>query len=260
MEATTISLKEYRVIPTHIEKLDEILGGGFLRPGLVYIVGNPGTGKTLLAFQYLYNRAVQDNEAGLYLQLSEPRSLMLSRMSRFKCFDRFHEIVGLKENELKQGKRVIIYEASPLYEKGMINDMLNYVIDSVEEGMYKNIVIDSITSITLHIDPKEARSLLTMLFRRVAELDVTLVLIGEKPLFAKMISPIVEEFVSDIVLYLDYIKTVGYGARIAIRMTPIKMRAAQHERRFFEVNISMEKGFVIMPEYPPDSEPLISHV
>ncbi len=248
----------YDVVPTYIEALDNILGGGFIRPGLVYIIGNPGTGKTLLAFQYLYNRASRENERGLYLQFSEPRSLMLARLSRFRCFSEFDNIVGLSEKELDEGKKIIVYEASPLYEKDMVSDLINYVIDSVEEGLYKNVVIDSITAITLHIDPREARSLLTMLFRRVAEYDVTVVLIGEKPLFAKTVSPVVEEFVSDIVLYLDYIRVIGYGSRLAIRLTPIKMRVAPHERRFFEISISMDKGFIIMPEYPVEYEPFIS--
>lgn len=38
---------------TGIEGLDEILGGGFPENRLILVAGNPGTGKTTLALQFL---------------------------------------------------------------------------------------------------------------------------------------------------------------------------------------------------------------
>jgi circadian clock protein KaiC len=50
--------------------LDDILAGG-LRRGRVYLIeGNPGTGKTTIATQFLFEGAAQ-GERGLYITLSE---------------------------------------------------------------------------------------------------------------------------------------------------------------------------------------------
>lgn len=64
------------LVATGIEGLDDILGGG-LTPHRVYLVeGNPGSGKTTLALQYLLEGA-RRGERGLYVTLSETREELL---------------------------------------------------------------------------------------------------------------------------------------------------------------------------------------
>ena len=55
---------------TGIEGLDDVLGGGLQRNRLYLVEGNPGTGKTTLALQFLLEGAGQ-GERGLYITLSE---------------------------------------------------------------------------------------------------------------------------------------------------------------------------------------------
>jgi circadian clock protein KaiC len=56
--------------------LDEVLGGGFTRGGLFLIEGEPGTGKTTLATQFLLEGA-RLGERYLYVTLSETKSELL---------------------------------------------------------------------------------------------------------------------------------------------------------------------------------------
>ena len=42
-------------VKTNIPGLDEILHGGFMPSDLVLLTGSAGTGKTIMACQYLYN-------------------------------------------------------------------------------------------------------------------------------------------------------------------------------------------------------------
>jgi len=44
-------------VPTGVPGLDTILGGGFLAGGVYIIQGTPGTGKTTLANQIIFNHA-----------------------------------------------------------------------------------------------------------------------------------------------------------------------------------------------------------
>src|SRR3954468_16489905 len=65
-------VNERRLVATGIAGLDDILGGGFT-PDRVYLVeGNPGSGKTTLALQYLLEGR-RLRESGLYVTLSETR-------------------------------------------------------------------------------------------------------------------------------------------------------------------------------------------
>src|SRR5687768_12065960 len=58
---------------TGIEGLDEILGGGLPTNHLYLLDGEPGTGKTTLALQFLLEGAAK-GEKGLYVTLSESRA------------------------------------------------------------------------------------------------------------------------------------------------------------------------------------------
>src|SRR5437764_3399743 len=63
----------FPLVATGIPGLDDVLGGGFT-PDRVYLVeGNPGSGKTTLAIQYLLEGA-RLGETGLYVTLSETRA------------------------------------------------------------------------------------------------------------------------------------------------------------------------------------------
>ena len=59
-----------RRMATGIAGLDEVLGGGLTAERLYLVEGNPGTGKTTLALQFLL-QGIQQREAGLYITLSE---------------------------------------------------------------------------------------------------------------------------------------------------------------------------------------------
>ena len=54
------------------ERLDALLGGGLPANGINLIIGHPGTGKTILAEQYLFHNATRERP-GVYLStMSEP--------------------------------------------------------------------------------------------------------------------------------------------------------------------------------------------
>ena len=58
-------------VKTGIKGLDEMLGGGLLRETANLVEGAPGTGKTTLGMQFIYNGIMQDNEPGLIITFEE---------------------------------------------------------------------------------------------------------------------------------------------------------------------------------------------
>ena len=55
---------------TGIDGLDDVLAGGFRRGRVFLLEGDPGTGKTTIASQFLIKGA-EEGQKGLYITLSE---------------------------------------------------------------------------------------------------------------------------------------------------------------------------------------------
>src|SRR5215203_737899 len=66
----TVDASKPSLVATGIAGFDDIIGGGFTRNRLYLVEGNPGSGKTTLALQYLLEGA-RLGEHGLYITLSE---------------------------------------------------------------------------------------------------------------------------------------------------------------------------------------------
>mgnify|MGYP001082390088 CR=1 FL=1 len=59
------------------DRLDTILGGGLPRNGIILIGGNPGSGKTILAQQYVFQNATSNRPAMYLTTVSEPLEKIL---------------------------------------------------------------------------------------------------------------------------------------------------------------------------------------
>jgi circadian clock protein KaiC len=59
-------------IPTGIAGLDDVLGGGLPQGHLYLVEGDPGTGKTTLALQFLLD-GIRQGESVIYVTLSESK-------------------------------------------------------------------------------------------------------------------------------------------------------------------------------------------
>jgi len=58
-------------VPTRVQGLDEVLHGGIPRARTTLVSGGPGSGKTVLATEFLY-RAALEGEPGIYISFEEP--------------------------------------------------------------------------------------------------------------------------------------------------------------------------------------------
>jgi circadian clock protein KaiC len=83
------------------QRLDDILGGGFPAHGINLVVGPPGSGKTVLAQQYVFHNAAPDRPAAYLTTVSEPLEKVLRYGQTMAFFDAsavgravFYEDVG----------------------------------------------------------------------------------------------------------------------------------------------------------------------
>jgi circadian clock protein KaiC len=83
---------------TGISGLDEMLNGGIPKKRHIAVFGGPGTGKTSLAFEYLYHGANEEDQNGLYLTLEEsPEDIVENMKNQFSAFKNVDELIKKKK-------------------------------------------------------------------------------------------------------------------------------------------------------------------
>ena len=73
--------------PTGIPGLDPLLGGGLPSRGLVFVVGPPGSGKTVFVQQLLFAQAHRGQAVLYFSGISEPHDRLVAHLRGFAFFD-----------------------------------------------------------------------------------------------------------------------------------------------------------------------------
>ena len=133
-------------VSTGIAGLDDILRGG-LTPGRLYLVeGNPGSGKTTLALQFLLD-GVRRGEPTLYVTLSETkRELIGVARSHGWSLDGIyiHEMPAAEES-LSPEAQLTMFHPSELE----LSETTAAVLAEVEKSKAKRVVFDSLSEMRL---------------------------------------------------------------------------------------------------------------
>jgi len=137
-------------VSTGVEGLDEMLNGGFSKGRIILVSGGPGTGKTILALQYLI-RSLERGESGVYVTLEEPLVFIMENANSLGWNFRAYE----KKNSL----RLLDFYAVPYGSSSEIRtrqygestlSILKEISKAAKEVGAEHIVIDPITSIAVH--------------------------------------------------------------------------------------------------------------
>ncbi len=229
------SSKSIRLVRTGFKEFDEYLVGGFPRPGMVYVIGNPGVGKTTFALQYLVYRGVQ-GERGLYVTTSEPIS---SIKTRYTVFNFYRDFTKLLESNI-----ILVHEFLPVYGQTpeTVHRFIKTVFDSVRNHDIKNIIIDSIAGLTQYLSLDEIRTVFTQLIDQTYDAEITLTVIDELPLFAKVPHLAMGEFLSDVLIMIDHVRSIESG-KVFTRFMVIKSRVSSALREPIAVQVTPEEGF-----------------
>src|ERR1019366_2270035 len=89
--------------PTGIAGFDEITGGGLPRGRTTLLVGGPGSGKTVLALQFLVHGAQDCKEPGIFVAFEETSKRIVANAESF----------GWKLAELRR-KKLFFMDAQPM--------------------------------------------------------------------------------------------------------------------------------------------------
>ena len=119
-------------VKTGIDGLDNIIEGGVPKSSITLISGQPGSGKTILCYQYLY-KGIQEGEKCLFLTMDKKIDGVLSQ-ARNIGFD-FQPAI-----EKGQAKFLFLNINKKLIYETMTNEILS--------GEYDRVVLDSITPLS----------------------------------------------------------------------------------------------------------------
>jgi circadian clock protein KaiC len=133
-------------IRTGVAGLDHVLGGG-LTPDRVYLVeGQPGTGKTTLALQFLLE-GLKRGENGLYVSLSETQEELVSvaRSHGWNMKDIAICELAASEEMLRPESQYTMFHPSEVE----LSDTTRLVLEMVEAKRPRRVVLDSLSEMRL---------------------------------------------------------------------------------------------------------------
>jgi len=176
-------------VPTGVEGLDELIGGGFPRGRVILVLGGPGTGKTILASQFLYKGISQYGENGIFVSLDEGKKHFYYEMAKFgwdfkKAEDegkflfvdatRLSRVAMLKERLTKE-------ETSSLRGKQLqIDRLIEQLQEKIQQIGAKRVVIDTLASLFYRfIDPIERRTAGVDLIESLSDISATTIVTTE---------------------------------------------------------------------------------
>jgi KaiC/GvpD/RAD55 family RecA-like ATPase len=223
-------------VKTGIPGLDELIGGGVPKGSNVLVAGGPGTGKTILATQYLYNGALQFGEPGLFVTLEGNVRDIAWNMESFQW-----DIKSLQDQGMFTIYRMNMDFAR---DKDMFDEKLEEQLSEIEKEVKemnaKRLVVDSTTVFGAYLDPSLLRTVLFRFCDRLKTFGCTTMMTSETQVNKNVFSAFgVEEFVVDGVLSLYFSPP---NRSLFVR----KMRGTTHDKNPHPLEIT-PRGIVINP-------------
>ncbi len=238
---TELSMKGVRKVRTLIEGFDEISHGGMPIGRTTLASGTSGTGKTLLAVQFLYNGIHDFGDPGIFVTFEESPQDIITNAYSFG-WD--------LQNLIDEGK-LFILDASPDPEGQEVvgNFDLSALIERIQYAIRKykakRVSIDSVTAIFQQYEGASVvRREIFRLVARLKQIGVTSVMTTER---VEEYGPVarygVEEFVSDNVIIL---RNALDGERRRRTIEILKLRGTTHMKGEYPFTITND-GINIFP-------------
>ncbi len=207
--------------PTGIQGLDELTGGGLPGGRPTLLCGSAGSGKTLLAMEFLVHGATDFGEPGVFMAFEETTGELATNFASLG-YD-LKALVAQKKLALKfvHIERSEIEEAGEYDLEGLFI-RLGQAIDSIGA---KRVVLDTVEVLFAGLSNTAVlRAELGRLFRWLKEKGVTTIVTGERG-ESSLTRYGLEEYVADCVILLDN-RVEGQMATRRLRI--VKYRGSTH--------------------------------
>ena len=233
-------------VSTGVSGLDEILGGGLPAGRVILILGGPGTGKTILATQFVVD-GLNRGEGAVFVSLDETKFHYYSEMSKF----------GWNLEKFEKDKKFSFLDASPIrhlpgeVKVGKLTigrrdfsmlSLIEGIKSAVKEISAKRLVVDPIASLIFQYpDPVERRTAMLDLVEALVGLGTTSILTSELSSMGLEREVQLEEYLAHGVILLQTFH-VGRSMTRAIQVEKMREAPIDHQPRPYRIT---EKGFEV---------------
>jgi len=221
-------------VQTGVDGLDRLLGGGIHEGAAVLVSGSPGTGKSILGMQYLYNGIERYDEPGIYLSFEE----------RYADIEGAANSVGLQNwEEHVEAEDILVYDKRQLLSDDEFSESLDRLLEDLSVAGYSRLVMDSFSMFEMFFDTnRETRRYLLEFVDILKEYEVTSLLLSEQGGLFPEVDVKLESFLTDGNIYLIQTPTRSGVNRY---LWVAKMRRQNVDTDIFPMEISSEKGISI---------------
>jgi KaiC/GvpD/RAD55 family RecA-like ATPase len=233
-------------VKTGIPGLDELIEGGFPRGDTILIAGRAGTGKSIMANQFLYKGATEYDEPGVLVTLEESPLLIKRNMMRF----------GMDLDALVKENKLAIVDLSPSkevtpmkigeYPSFDLSGLEAIILNHVKKLGAKRVVIDTLAILAYKFRSRDIlREEFFKLAASITRAGTTLILTSEIPAHHDGLGVFdIEAFLASgvIVLYNEMISETSRSRSIEI----LKLRGSKHSSRIHSMRIT-DEGIRVWP-------------
>ena len=223
-------------VPTGVDGLDEMLGGGVPRGHVVALLGSFGTGKTTFALQFLMQGLI-NGERGIFITLEEDVESILKTAAGYGWDLRSH--LG--------DKTAGLIKLEPSDAKATATRVKSELPTFIKSFGAQRIAIDSISLLSMMFpDEVERRTRLFALCDQIRKTGATAIVTAEvKDDNPRSSRDGLVEYVSDGVISLRLVERSNGEVQPAVQI--VKMRRVKHSRHIKPYSLT-EVGAVVHTE------------
>lgn len=231
-------------IKTGVPGLDKILKGGLRKNSSILVTGAPGTGKTIMALQFIYNGAKLYNESGVFIATEES----------LKELRAYAKNLGMDIEKMEKAGKIFLYEKSVELLKGGISS-IEGLVDLIKKKKIKRVALDSLIFFE-YLYPRsdnnglEHRRQVLLFIRKIKDAGVTFLALSERRITdIDRIEYDIMDFVFQGFIILSRVRKGSYFERV---LTVAKIRGQDHSLDIYPILIA-KGGVKVLEDQVPFS-------
>ena len=234
----------FDLIKTGTPGLDYVLKGGLRKNSCILVTGAPGTGKTLMALQFIYYGAKDYGENGIFITTEE--SLEVLHQSG--------KNLGMDLQSMVDKGKVFIVQKPIATLKGGLSSIKG-LMEAIKKYNIKRVALDSLIFFE-YLYPRfdgnrmEFRRQVLMFMSKMKKAGITFLAVSERSItdFDRLVYDMMD-FVFEGFIVLSRIRKGSYFERV---ITVAKIRGQDHSLDVYPVSIT-DDGFKVLFDQTPFS-------